>query len=147
MIDRRTEHIARLRAGGVCEYCRLPETASFLSFQLDHIIAVQHLGPFTEENLALACPECNQSKGPNLSGMNWETNEIVRLFNPRRDRWNDHFRWHGAILEGITPIGKVTVHVLGINVDLRVALRAALMKAGHFPRDPGEELTKEGNDQ
>jgi len=142
-MDPTTEHIVRLRGGGVCEYCRLPENVSHLPFQLDHIIARQHRGPSTEENLALACPECNQQKGPNIASIDWRTNELVRLFHPRRDRWSDHFRWKGAILEGITSIGEATVQVLGINHAIRVELRSALMKAGIYPRDPLRESQTE----
>jgi HNH endonuclease len=135
-MNRETEHIVRLRAGGVCEYCRLPENISHLPFQLDHIIARQHRGPSTEENLALACPECNHQKGPNIASIDWRTGELVRLFNPRKDRWADHFRWNGAALEGMTPIGEATVRVLGINHSVRLELRKALMDAGIYPRDP-----------
>jgi hypothetical protein len=62
-MDRKTEHIVRLRSGGVCEYCRLPEVVSHLPFPLDHIVARQHGGPSSEENLALSCPEWNSEVG------------------------------------------------------------------------------------
>jgi len=45
----------RERAKGRCEYCRFPETLSELRFVLDHIIARQHGGLTTVENLALCC--------------------------------------------------------------------------------------------
>jgi hypothetical protein len=144
-MDRKTEHIVRLRGGGVCEYCRLPEVVSHLPFPLDHIIARQHRGPSSEENLALSCPECNLHKGPNIASIDSETGELVRLFHPRRDRWSEHFAWRGAILDGITPVGKATVRVLGINLAARVALRDALMRAGIYPRDPTER-TNAGNE-
>ena len=66
--------------------------------------------------------------------------EVVRLFNPRFDRWIDHFEWHGAILEGLTPIGRVTVLVLEINQRLRVIHRQALIDEGVFP--PEENLAE-----
>jgi hypothetical protein len=137
-MDRKTEHIVRLRGGGICEYCRLPEIVSHLPFPLDHIIARQHNGPSSEENLALSCPECNLHKGPNIASIDAETGGLVRLFHPRRDRWSEHFRWRGALLVGLTSIGRATVHVLGINMGGRVALRDALMRAGIYPRDPQE---------
>jgi hypothetical protein len=34
--------------------------------------------------------------------------EDVRLFNPRIDQWDQHFRWEGATLVSVTDIGTVT---------------------------------------
>jgi hypothetical protein len=135
-MNRNTEQIVRRRAGGFCEYCRLPESLSHLPFPLDHIIARQHGGRETQDNLALACPECNLHKGPNLCGIDPKTKLLTRLFNPRIDEWRKHFRWDGAILVGRTDIGRTTEYVIAANLPDRVALRAALIKAGQFPRDP-----------
>ena len=140
-MDRRTEHIVRLRGGGVCEYCRLPEVVSHLPFPLDHIIARQHHGPSTEDNLALCCPECNLHKGPNIASIDPDTGEIVRLFHPRKDRWNEHFRWQGATLEGLTPVGRATARLLQINEPARLALRDSLMRSGLYPGEATEHGT------
>jgi hypothetical protein len=51
------------------------------------------------DNLALACWACNLKKGPNLTGLDPETEEIISLFNPRKDRWADHF----AFIVGSSP--------------------------------------------
>ena len=110
-LDRRV----RERAKGVCEYCRLPQTAYGLSFQVDHIIAEQHRGKTQFGNLCLSCPRCNKNKGPNISGIDCKTRRLTPLYNPRRDRWEDHFIWRGSRLNGLTPIGRVTIEVLGIN--------------------------------
>jgi hypothetical protein len=45
----------------------------------------QHGGGDDADNLALACPDCNLRKGPNLTGIDPETGAVVRLFHPRRD--------------------------------------------------------------
>ena len=51
------------RAGGRCEYCRLPQSqAEFAAFHVEHVIARQHRGPDDDENLALACHRCNAHK-------------------------------------------------------------------------------------
>jgi hypothetical protein len=142
-MDRRTEHIVRLRGGGVCEYCRPPQVISPLPFPLDHIIARQHGGKSTEDNLALSCPECNLHKGPNIASIDPATDEFTRLFHPRRDRWAEHFRWDGAVLAGTTAIGRATILVLAINRPEQVQLREHLMDAGLFPRDPVEPPTLE----
>jgi hypothetical protein len=136
VVDRKTESIVRLRPGGVCEYCRLPEAASHLPFPMDHIIARQHGGRSDDLNLALVCPECNLHKGPNIAGLDPETGELTRLFHPRQDRWTSHFRWVGALLVGQTAVGRTTIYVIDANSPNRLSLRHALMLAGTFPRDP-----------
>jgi len=85
----------RERATNRCEYCSLPESSFPLPFQIDHILAEKHGGGTTEANLALACPHCNRHKGPNIAGLDAETGQIVRLFNPRTDNWAQHFEANG----------------------------------------------------
>ena len=54
----------------------------------------------------------------------------MRLFNPRTDIWREHFRYDGAVLVGLTPVGRTTIQTLSINLPLRVAARRALMETG-----------------
>lgn len=124
--------LVRRRAGFRCEYCHFPERFSGLNFQMDHIIAEKHGGPTESENLALSCIYCNSFKGPNLSGVDPITHEIVRLFHPRRDVWEEHFRWQDAELAGRTPIGRATIEVLRINDATAKALRRLFIRAGVF---------------
>jgi 5-methylcytosine-specific restriction endonuclease McrA len=121
--DRRA---VRTRAAGRCEYCRLPEAASGLAFSIDHIVAKQHRGLSTPDNLALACLSRNRHKGPNLTGVDPVTNHTVPLFHPRVHRWQDHFRWRGPVLEGTTDIGRATVLLLAINSPVQIATRLAV---------------------
>jgi hypothetical protein len=121
------------RSGGRCEYCRVPQSADELAFHIDHIIPRQHGGQTVASNLALACYACNLRKGPNLSGRDPKTNKVVRLFDPRRHKWERHFRWTNATLVGRTAIGRATVITLGINLQHRVELRLALIREGLFP--------------
>jgi hypothetical protein len=58
---------------------------------------------------------------------------LTRLFNPRQDRWSDHFAWRGPILLGLTAIGRATVEVLEINLRHRVIHRQALLEEQVFP--------------
>lgn len=104
---------------------------SLLPFEIDHIIAEKHGGPTTAQNLALSCERCNSHKGPNIAG--YFQGNHVPLFNPRKDRWSDHFRWDGPVLAALTPVGRVTFDVLAINLPNRIALRAALIEEGIFP--------------
>jgi hypothetical protein len=122
----------RFRAGFRCEYCRLPEASSDLPFPVDHIIARQHWGRTELDNLALACQRCNAHKGPNLATIDWPSEDLIRLYHPRKDRWDDHFRWEAATIVGITPVGRATARLLDMNSARRVATRLWLMQEGLF---------------
>ena len=67
------------------------------------------------DNLAWACIFCNLYKGPNLASLDPETGALTRLFHPRRDRWDDHFRQDGASIVGLTAVGRTTCWLLEMN--------------------------------
>jgi len=125
----------RQRAHQRCEYCQMPEELDSLTFHWDHIIAQKHRGLTVLENLAWSCYGCNNQKQSDIAGIDPEgkTDDIVRLFHPRKDGWDEHFEWNGPELRSKTPIGRVTVYVLGINLPHRVALRRLLVAEGVFP--------------
>ena len=123
----------RERAGYRREYCLLAERCSSLPFEMDHVIPEKHGGLTESANLALACCYCNRFKGPNLSGLDPQTRDIARLFHPRRDSWNDHFRWDGVTLVGMTAVGRATVQVLSVNLPGHLRVRSALRDEGLFP--------------
>jgi hypothetical protein len=132
MLEQVEQRIRQL-AQGRCEYCRMPETVSRFTHVLDHIIARQHGGKTELSNLALCCGRCNQFKGPNIAGIDPGSGQIVRLFNPREDRWADRFEYQDAELIGLTAIGRATITVLAINMPIRVAARRAIVDVGeHF---------------
>ena len=81
------------------------------------------------------CSFCNGAKGSNAAGFDPETDDLVALFNPREDSWEEHFSWHGPVLVGKTPVGRATIHVLNINDPICVDQREFLMSAGLFPPD------------
>lgn len=54
------------RADFRCEYCKIHQDDMFISFEIDHIIAQKHGGGNEIENLAYACPHCNQHKGTDM---------------------------------------------------------------------------------
>src|SRR5437762_406885 len=114
-MDARLKTQVRRRARFRCEYCQFPERFAELPFQIDHIVARKHSGPTKAANLALACFRCNSHKGPNLSGIDPLSSQVVRLFHPRQDRWAEHFEWNGPKLIGLTPPGRATIAVLHIN--------------------------------
>ncbi|PYT04980.1 MAG: hypothetical protein DMF60_13500 [Acidobacteria bacterium] len=83
-------------------------------------------------NLALSCLHCNVRKGPNIAGIDSATGEVTRLFNPRTDVWRGHFVLEVAELRGVTAIGRVTIHVLGMNEGDFVDVRSALIEEQTF---------------
>jgi HNH endonuclease len=127
------ERLVWQRAKSRCEYCQLHQAFSPLPHAIDHIIARQHHGLTQAENLALACFFCNSYKGPNISGLNPKTGRRVRLFNPRKDRWGQHFKWRGPVLAGRTHTGSVTIALLEINRFEAVEFREYLIHEGSFP--------------
>lgn len=132
-----TRELVRRRSENACEYCKLPQRASVLAHQIDHIIARQHLGSDEDDNLCLCCLRCNLKKGPNIATTDPAQHpeyQIVTLFHPRRQLWQDHFelREDGRI-EGLTAEGRATVRLLDFNVEERLQLRRQLMSEGWRP--------------
>ena len=125
-MDAATREAVRRRAAFRCEYCGAHEGRGMrLRFHVEHIVARQHDGGDSLENLALACHLCNAHKGPNLSGIDAAAGPAVPLFHPRRDRWDEHFSEAAGEIIGLTPTGRATVAVLDMNHPARVALRRA----------------------
>lgn len=124
----------RRRANDACEYCRMPQALyPTVPFPIDHIIAQQHGGHTVLGNLALSCLHDNSHKGPNIAGIDPVTRKLTQLFNPRRHRWDRHFRWDGPYLVGKTAIGRVTIIVLAMNDPAVIEVREALLAEGLFP--------------
>jgi hypothetical protein len=101
-----------------------------VAHQVDHIIAEKHGGLTEPDNLALACALCNKHKGSDLTSIDPLTGEIVLLFNPRRDRWLDHFRLVGPLLTPLTATARVTIRLLRLNHPNRIAERELHLAAG-----------------
>ncbi|QQS46548.1 MAG: HNH endonuclease [Acidobacteriota bacterium] len=121
------------RAKGCCEYCLLHQDYTEAPHEIDHIVALKHRGQTLSENLALACLACNRNKGSDLAAPDPMNRQIVVLFNPRLQSWNEHFELMGAYLLGRTPAGRVTVALLRFNDEVRVQQRQMLIAAGKYP--------------
>src|SRR3954454_5438317 len=121
------------RAGGICEYCLIPQEFDELTFEIDHIRSRKHGGKTISSNCALSCFYCNSFKGSDIAGIDKKTGRLTRLFNPRRQKWDRHFRYSGAVLVGRTAVGRVTAELLQINIHYRIALRQLLTRVGAFP--------------
>ena len=123
----------RERASQRCEYCQLPDILpALVPFHLEHIVARQHGGSDDYENLAWACHRCNERKGTNLSGVDPDTGQVVRLFHPRTNQWERHFALDGMRVAGLSPAGRATVWLLEMNAERRLALRNFLKSRGLY---------------
>ena len=123
------------RASGLCEYCLVHASDTFFGCQVDHIISEKHGGATQAENLAYACTICNRAKGTDVGSIAPSTGEFVRFFNPRSDRWADHFQLHGVVIRPRSSIGEATANVLGFNKPERILEREALQHIGRYPPD------------
>src|SRR5438477_3833902 len=125
-------HLRKLvatRAQGLCEYCLIHEDDTFLGCQVEHIISEKHGGQTIESNLAFACVFCNRFKGSDIATLSPITGQLCRLFDPRGNRWAEHFRFNGVRIEGITDVGRATATLLGFNHADRILERQALIES------------------
>lgn len=129
----------RREAREQCGYCQSLQKYVLGILEIEHIIPKALNGTDDEENLWLACRLCNGYKGIQAQAKDSITGTTVSLFNPRKQKWIEHFTWtgDGAYIEGITPCGRATVEALQLNNKIAVAVRKAWISAGWHP--PVEE--------
>jgi len=124
----------RERACNCCEYCLLAEDDAFFSHEPDHVVAKNHGGITTHDNLAWACFDCNRFKGSDIASLDPATGELVPLFNPRTQLWHEHFELVSAgTIHPLTPIGRATVRLPKLNLDERVEVRSLLANLDRYP--------------
>lgn len=121
-----------------CGYCLTQEAIVGTPMEIDHLFP-EALGGLTEEaNLWLACSLCNNLKADRIAVADPETGDIARLFNPRLQRWSEHFAWTpgGDQIVGRTATGRATVVALQLNRPTLVRARRLWVIAGwHPPED------------
>jgi hypothetical protein len=129
------------RARGCCEYCRSRVDFATQSFSVEHIIPASRGGETTLDNLALACPGCNGHKYTKTEAPDPIDGTVVPLYNPRPQRWQDHFRWNADFtrIVGLTPTGRATVSALQMNRPGVMNIRRALFAIGLHPPAEGDE--------
>jgi 5-methylcytosine-specific restriction endonuclease McrA len=151
--DERVRLAVQLRARNACEYCLMPTTGQF---HIDHIIPSSRWenyvsgrtpeipteesrrGPDHLDNFAWACPFCNVVKGQEVARRVGQ--RAHRLFDPRRDRWEEHFVFLHTYLFiiGVSNIGEATEHILRLN-DARthgpLGTRHDAILVGRYPPD------------
>ncbi|MDX2245129.1 MAG: HNH endonuclease signature motif containing protein [Bacteroidia bacterium] len=121
------------RAGNRCEYCRIPQAITNYDFHIEHIIGIQHGGDNSLENLAWCCAFCNWKKGPNIGTILDSHSPIIPLFNPRTQKWFDHFETRKGHIIPKTDIGQATAKLLEFNLPERIEIRELLIQAGYYP--------------
>jgi len=122
------------RAEHRCEYCRAPEAAFNFPFEVEHIHPSSAGGPGATANLALGCRLCNLFKSAATTAADPGTGEIVPLFHPRTDRWEEHFRVQpGGTIVGNTAIGRATIEKLRMNSPRQLAARQLWRTLRIFP--------------
>ena len=122
-------------AGWCCEYCHAPEQVFNFAFEVDHILPRSRDGDKSPNNLALACESCNLHKSNSVASVDLPLGQLARLFNPRRDSWNQHFELDGESgeLHGLTPIGRSTIYRLKMNSAFQLRARRHWVALGLYP--------------
>ena len=59
---------------------------------------------------------------------------LIPLFNPRTDRWDEHFGLQFGEIVPLTSVGEATVRLLKLNAPQRIAEREWLTSHGRYPR-------------
>jgi hypothetical protein len=121
------------RAEYLCEYCLIHEKDSAFGCAVDHIISLKHGGATDAANLAYACVFCNRFKGSDIGSIVLQTKEFTRFYNPRSDRWAEHFQRQYTTLQPLTNIGEVTARILGFNDGDRLLERQLLINQNKYP--------------
>ncbi|ALB40513.1 MULTISPECIES: HNH endonuclease signature motif containing protein [Nostocales] len=118
-----------------CCYCLTSEANSGIPMTYDHIHPVSKGGETTFENLCLACRSCNEFKSDAVESIDPLSGETIQLFNPRQQKWTDHFGWSadGTRLEGINAIGRTTIVKLRINNPVILIARKRWVISGWHP--------------
>jgi hypothetical protein len=122
-------------AGHRCGYCLSPQQLIPFVLEIDHLIPTARGGSDEGDNLWLACHACNLHKGEQIEGLDPETEQFVPLFNPRRQKWSEHFGWSedGVEVIGRTACGRATVNALQMNREVAVVVRRNWVAAGWHP--------------
>jgi hypothetical protein len=125
----------RRAAGDRCGYCLSPQRYVMGVLEVEHTIPRARGGSDEEANLWLACGLCNRYKGAQTTAVDPLSGASVALFNPRTQAWPEHFRWSqdGAMVAGLTDVGRATVGALRLNNELAVEVRRHWALAGWHP--------------
>ena len=118
-----------------CGYCLTQEEVVGMEMEIDHLVPKAQQGETSEENLWLACSACNNAKNDRTTARDPLTTEEVKLRNPRKQVWSEHFRWasEGDRIIGLSSTGRATIVALNLNRYYLVRSRRIWVKAGWHP--------------
>ncbi|MBI4782392.1 MAG: HNH endonuclease [Oscillatoriophycideae cyanobacterium NC_groundwater_1537_Pr4_S-0.65um_50_18] len=118
-----------------CCYCQTSEVNSGIPMTCDHIVPLSKGGANSFENVCLACRTCNEFKSDLTTATDPLTDESVPLFDPRKQKWSDHFEWSadGIRVQGLTTTGRAMVLALRMNNPVIVAARSRWVASGWHP--------------
>jgi len=102
---------------------------------VDHIVPRALGGAYEPDNFAWSCGGCNGPKRACVAAPDPLSGEVVPLFHPRQQRWNDHFSWSadGLTLSGSTPTGRASVQRFQLNRPEVQLLREMLFQLERHP--------------
>lgn len=134
-ISRAVKQKIRRAAKNRCGYCLTPQEIVSMPFEIEHIRPLAEGGTDDEENLWLACRNCNGFKHAKTKALDPITKTEVSLFNPRTQDWNEHFEFGEDKTEitGKTDCGRATVIALRLNFEPAVNARKLWVSVGWFP--------------
>lgn len=122
-------------AGQRCGYCLSRQDLVLGVLEIEHIVPLTKGGTDEKANLWLSCSLCNRYKATQIAASDPQTDATVPLFNPRKDKWHDHFDWSsdGVLVLGSTARGRATIQALRLNNELAVEVRRNWVLAGWHP--------------
>lgn len=135
MVSSTQRRLLAAEARARCGYCQTQEVVSGIPLTVEHLLPKAKGGTDDTVNLWLSCRLCNERKGTLTEALDPETGNMVTLFNPRAQRWSEHFMWSadGSRVVPLTAAGRATIHGLALNDELRVRARALWVQAGYHP--------------
>lgn len=120
------------RANYACEYCLIAQVDTFHACHIDHIISLKHTGETTNQNLAFACQFCNRNKGSDVGTYLFDIEKFIRFYNPRKDKWTDHFYLDNGMISPKTEVAQATIKILNFNDPEAVIDRRLLLQSGRY---------------
>jgi hypothetical protein len=134
-VSKKTKALVAKRANYCCEYCFTREDFANANLSVDHIIPQSKSGDDHPDNLCYCCTGCNNYKYTFTEAEDPISGLKVSLYNPRTQKWQDHFEWSIDYCEiiGITTIGRATIKRLNLNRTGLRNLRKAMVIGNYHP--------------
>lgn len=134
-LNKNLDQEIRRQAKNRCGYCHSPQDLLPFKLEIEHLKPQASGGESVEDNLWLACRECNAHKAAKINAVDPLTGKTVRLFNPRKQNWFEHFEfsYDNSEIIGKTACGRATVGCLQMNSIYQTTARMAWNETNKFP--------------